>query len=86
VETTKADMERILQFRTPMSQENATMYGFSVYGQDSLLLLDRSLLIPDALFLRIERRHPPDRPINAVAESVFADQSGATAALGVTFA
>lgn len=55
-ETVSAVMGRAIQVNSSLMPDPNAMCGVSVYGQDSLVLLDRSVVLPHGLFIRIERR------------------------------
>jgi hypothetical protein len=59
------------------------MYGVSVYGDDSDLLLDKSVRYPNAVFIRTTRRFPPNVGFADVAEAIYKDEMKALGFFGL---
>jgi hypothetical protein len=59
------------------------MYGVSVYGDETALLLDKSQRYSDAVFIRVTRKFPPDTGFDAIAEAIYADEMKALGYFGL---
>lgn len=59
------------------------MYGVSVYGDETTLLLDKSQKYTDAVFIRVSRKFSAVAGFDAIAEAIYADEMKALAYFGL---
>lgn len=58
-------------------QDTPTAFGFSVYSENAIWVVDRSAVFPanpGALFIRLTRNFPPDQPLVELANTLRAEQ------------
>jgi hypothetical protein len=60
------------------------MYGVSVYGDETTLLLDKSQKYADAVFIRVSRKFSASAGFDAIAETIYADEMRALGYFGLS--
>jgi hypothetical protein len=55
-------------------QQTPTAFGFSVYSETGVWVVDRSALYPDSLFIRLIHSFPPDQPLVELANTMRNEQ------------
>jgi hypothetical protein len=59
------------------------MYGVSVYGDETTLLLDKSQKYTDAVFIRVSRKFSASAGFDAIAEAIYSDEMRALGYFGL---
>ena len=61
----------------------AQMYGFSIYNQDSTIMLDKSVKYPGGVFVRLDRNFPGTTLFKEIVAALHQDQVKALGFLGI---
>lgn len=67
-----------------LPEERMEASGFTIYTDRSKILVDRSVRLPDGLFIRLEKQHPPERELPEIASDLRAFEEHVLNALGLT--
>ena len=67
----------------PSSDESVRAYGFSVYRDGSYVIVDRSELYADALYVRVNREFAPELSFESLAENLRIEENGILDLLGL---